>query len=64
VLDTTGFWRGISADPFSRREWLEAVRVAPSLKEDFYTVLSSRDCLPEVEELLRTDPRLTGCFVD
>jgi len=64
VLDATGFWRGISADPFSRREWLEAVRLAPSLKEDLYTVLSSRDCSPEVEALLRTDPRLTACFVE
>jgi len=64
VLDATGFWRGIAADPFSRREWLDAVRLAPSLKDDFYTVLSSRDCVPEVEELLRTDPRLTPCFID
>ncbi len=64
VLDATGFWRGISADPFSRREWLEAVRLAPSVKEDFYTVLSSRDCAPEVEALLRTDPRLAGCFIE
>jgi len=64
VLDATGFWRGIASDPFSRREWLEAVRLAPSLKEDFYTVLSSRDCAPEVERLLLTDPRLTGCFVE
>ncbi|MFP2923877.1 iron-containing alcohol dehydrogenase family protein [Pyxidicoccus sp. 3LG] len=64
VLDATGFWRGITTDPFSRREWLEAVRLAPTLKDDFYTVLSSRDCAPEVEALLRTDARLTGCFAD
>jgi glycerol-1-phosphate dehydrogenase [NAD(P)+] len=64
VLDATGFWRGITAEPFSRREWLEAVRLAPSLKDGFYTVLSSRDCVPEVEALLRTDPRLAGCFLD
>lgn len=64
VLDATGFWRGIAADPFSRREWMEAVRLAPSLKEDFYTVLSSRDCAPEVERLLREDERLAACFTD
>ncbi|MBZ4421296.1 iron-containing alcohol dehydrogenase family protein [Myxococcus sp. RHSTA-1-4] len=64
VLEATGFWRGITADPLSRREWLEAVRLAPTLKEDFYTVLSSRDCTPEVEDVLRTDPQLRGCFVD
>ena len=35
--------------PFDRDEWLEASRLAPSIKSDFYTVLSSRDCLPEIE---------------
>ena len=62
VLDQTGFWRGIEADPFSRAEWLEAVRRAPSIKDNFYTVLTSRDCLPEVEKILNTDPRLAKCF--
>jgi len=64
VLDTTGFWQGIETDPFSRREWLEAVRLAPSIKADYYTILSSHDCLPEVEEILNTDPRLLPCFVE
>jgi glycerol-1-phosphate dehydrogenase [NAD(P)+] len=62
LFDTTGFWDVIVADPFSREEWLTAVRVAPSIKEGYYTVLSSRDVLPEVERLLTTDPRLLRCF--
>ncbi|HEX2951492.1 MAG TPA: iron-containing alcohol dehydrogenase family protein [Armatimonadota bacterium] len=64
VLDETGFWQGIEADPFSRLEWLRAVEIAPTIKDDYYTVLKSRDCLPEVEQLLHTDPRLVRCFVD
>jgi glycerol-1-phosphate dehydrogenase [NAD(P)+] len=36
--------------------------MAPSIKEGFYTVLSSRDVLPEVERLLTHDPRLARCF--
>lgn len=63
VLDATRFWDVIRADPFSIEEWIEAVRVAPEIKQDYYTVLSSRDCVPEVESMLRTDPRLHGCFV-
>ncbi|HEY3377432.1 MAG TPA: iron-containing alcohol dehydrogenase family protein [Armatimonadota bacterium] len=63
VLDATGFWQAIEADPFSRREWLEAVRLAPTIKQDFYTVLSARDCVPEVEGLLQSDARLMRCFV-
>lgn len=64
VLDYTGFWHSIEADPFSRKEWLAAVRLAPSIKEDFYTVLSSRDCVPEVEEMLQNDARLVRCLVE
>lgn len=62
LFDATGFWDAIAADPFSRTEWLEAVRMAPSMKPGFYTVLSSRDVLPEVERLLEDDPHLTRCF--
>ncbi len=57
----TGFWEAVEADPFSRSEWLEAVAQAPSVKEDFFTVLSLRDCLPEVRALL--DGELSRCFV-
>lgn len=64
VLDHTGFWHGIIADPFSRHEWIEAVKLAPTMKDDYYTVLSARDCLPEVIDLLNTDERLQPCFVD
>lgn len=64
VLDYTGFWRAIACEPFSRQEWLAAVQMAPSIKEGYYTILSARDCLPEVRELLLTDERLVKCFVD
>lgn len=64
LFEKTGFWRAVEKDPFRRTDWLEAIRRAPSIKQDFYTVLSSRDCLPEAEEFLRTDPHLQRCFVD
>jgi glycerol-1-phosphate dehydrogenase [NAD(P)+] len=62
LFDATGFWRAIASDPFERAEWLEAARIAPSIKSDFYTVLSSRDCLPEIESALHSDPNLRQCF--
>jgi glycerol-1-phosphate dehydrogenase [NAD(P)+] len=62
LFDATGFWAAIGDDPFSRAEWLAAVRAAPSVKEGFYTVLSSRDVLPEVESVLNQDPYLKRCF--
>jgi glycerol-1-phosphate dehydrogenase [NAD(P)+] len=62
LFDATGFWRVIASDPFDRAEWLEAARLSPSIKSDFYTVLSSRDCLPEIESALDSDPNLRQCF--
>jgi glycerol-1-phosphate dehydrogenase [NAD(P)+] len=62
LFDATGFWDAVAADPFSRQEWLAAVRAAPSVKKGYYTVLSCRDVLPEVEQILNQDPRLTRCF--
>jgi len=62
LFDAAGFWRAIVSDPFDRAEWLEAARVAPSIKSDFYTVLSSRNCLPEIETALNCDPNLQQCF--
>ena len=64
VFDATGFWTAIAQDPFMRSEWLAAVRSAPSVKEGYFTVLSSRDVLPEVEQILTNDPHLKGCFQD
>jgi glycerol-1-phosphate dehydrogenase [NAD(P)+] len=63
LFATTGFWRAIAADPFRRSDWIEAARIAPTVKPGFYTVLSSRDCMAEIEHLLATDRWLQACFV-
>lgn len=64
LFDATGFWDAVAQDPFSRKEWLAAIRAAPSIKSNYYTVLSSRDVLPEAEKLLRDDLHLKRCFQD
>ncbi len=62
LFDATGFWQAVETDPFDRGEWLEAARQAPSIKPDFHTVFSARDCLPEITTYLENDPRLRRCF--
>ena len=62
ALDRTGFWDGIRHDPFSRAEWLEAVARAPGMNPQRYTILSTRDCVPEVTAMIDQDERLRGCF--
>ncbi|HEX6984613.1 MAG TPA: iron-containing alcohol dehydrogenase family protein [Planctomycetaceae bacterium] len=64
AFDRTRFWDTLQSDPFSRREWIEAVRRAPSVRPDRFTVLSTRDCTGEVAAILDADPRLRGCFVE
>lgn len=63
LFETSGFWDMIRNDPFSRAEWIEAARLAPTIKKGFYTVLSSRDCMAEIRSLLENDSALVGCFI-
>lgn len=58
----TGFWDSVRQQPFSKEEWRIAVERAPSVKEDFYTILSERDAWPEFSRMIAIDPALTGCF--
>lgn len=62
LFNVTGFWDAIAADPFSRSEWREAIRLAPTIKENFYSVLSLPDKTSEAERHLAEDPRLARCF--
>jgi len=59
----TGFWEQVRSDPFSREEWRRAVELAPSIKEDFYTVLSQEGAVGRAIALLDGDERLRPCFV-
>lgn len=63
LFDRCRFWDLVRQDPFCRNEWQEAFRLAPTVKEHFYTVLSSRDGLPELMDMIARDKRLDGCFV-
>lgn len=58
----TGFWDAIRADPFSRDEWLEALRMAPNMKEGFFTVLSMPGSFEQLARILQEETVLAGCF--
>ena len=62
VFDRTGFWDTVRARPFQRAVWLDAVRRAPSVKQNFYTVLSEGDPARKMEAIIDSDPKLEGCF--
>lgn len=58
----TGFWDSVRKEPFATEEWRIAVERAPSVKEDFYTILSETDAWPEFARMIAHDPALVGCF--
>ena len=58
----TGFWESVRKDPFSKEEWRIAVERAPSIKDEFYTILSDRDAWPDFARMIAHDPALVGCF--
>lgn len=63
VLNATGFFAAVAADPFVTAEWLSAVSHAPTIKDDFYTVLTARpDATEAIADLIANDPQLAGCF--
>lgn len=64
LFERTRFWDAFLHHPWSRREWIEAVRIAPTIKQNFHSILSERDCVGEVEELLHADPKLRSVFTD
>ena len=63
LFELTGFWSAVREDPFIRAEWLEAFRLAPLVKNDFYTILSEPGRVEALAEILDNDPRLKGVFV-
>src|SRR5215472_6886946 len=58
----TGFWESVRKQPFSKEEWRIAVERAPSVKEDFYTILSETDAWPAFATMIAHDAALIGCF--
>lgn len=58
----TGFWESVKKQPFSKEEWRIAVERAPSVKENFYTILSERDAWPEFARMIAHDSALIECF--
>ena len=58
----TGFWDSVRNQPFSKEEWRIAAERAPSVKEDFYTILTDRDAWPEFARMIAHDAALVGCF--
>jgi glycerol-1-phosphate dehydrogenase [NAD(P)+] len=62
LFERTHFWEAFRDHPLSRTEWIEAIRRAPSIKQDFYSILSEPGRIEQATELLATEPQLRAIF--
>ena len=62
LFDSTGFWKVIRADPFSRAEWKTAIELAPTVKANFHTILSKKDQGAALMQIIEGDAVLADCF--
>jgi len=51
----SGFHAFLEKNPLSQKDFIEAVKLAPSVKEDFYTVLSERDAMERILDFTEHD---------
>ena len=54
-LETTGFFDYVSKYPLNKSEFIEAVKTAPTIKENFYTVLSDSGNIEKAINFVNTD---------
>ncbi|HSA05788.1 MAG TPA: iron-containing alcohol dehydrogenase family protein [Candidatus Gastranaerophilales bacterium] len=54
-LKSTGFFDFAAKNPLCKRDFVEAIRIAPSVKEDFYTILSDKKNIEKALEFVEND---------
>lgn len=63
VLLNTGFFAYVRKTPFSFDEFVKALRLAPTIKKDYYTILSEPESFEHAVEFLEQDPILNTLVV-
>ena len=58
VLAHTGFWEFVEKNPFDRQEFEQALKLAPLVKSNYYTVLSEPDSFERAIRYLDSDDML------
>ena len=58
ILHKTGFFDFVKQNPFKKSEFEAALKLAPSIKRGFYTILSEADSYDKALSFINTDPIL------
>lgn len=55
ILSKTGFFDFVKQNPFDKAEFIEALKLAPSIKHNYYTILSEPDSFDKAVNFIETD---------
>lgn len=64
ILEETGFFNEVRKSPFDKKEFIKALELAPSIKNDYYTILSEKSYLKKAVKLLETDKILKDLILE
>jgi glycerol-1-phosphate dehydrogenase [NAD(P)+] len=63
ILDKTGFWEFAARDPIAKDEFIAALRLAPTIKSGYYTILSEASSYDRALEFIATNEALKKVII-
>ncbi|MFW5808506.1 MAG: iron-containing alcohol dehydrogenase family protein [Spirochaetota bacterium] len=63
VMDDSGFTAYVMENPLSRNDFIDAVKLAPNIKEDFFTVLSLKMSISRLLSFIDSDELINRLLV-
>jgi glycerol-1-phosphate dehydrogenase [NAD(P)+] len=64
ILEKIGFWEFAASDPIAKKEFIAALELAPSIKREYYTILSEKDSFERALALIESDETLKRVIID
>ena len=62
-FESTGFFDIVREKPFDKREFVEALKIAPLIKQDYYTILSEEDSFARAVKFIEEDKILKSLII-
>lgn len=63
VFDKAGFFDFVAQNPLNKKEFIQALALAPSIKNNYYTILSEKDSCEKAVKLIESDSTLQKLIV-
>jgi len=63
IIRESGFHDYVTKHPLNKQDFIDAVQLAPSIKENFYTILSERDNIEKLIDFIERDELLGTMLV-